>query len=545
MRRLLPTLLGLALAAPAAAAPATPAITPLDYIPPDAALVVHARMADLWKSDGLKDVRRIILKAGPDALATLDRRFSPAPSTADRVTAYIVAPAGGEGLQVVALLSFASSFDKAAVLKNTFPGAKPIRGKQTDWYGDEADDLGVLFLTDRTLAFGNYRGVARLAAGPPARATAATTFPELADPAKLVVVAANLAGLPPSVLGDMAREFPPALRPILKAKAAVVSLDAGADSPVHLRLTYPDRAAADAADKAIRDGVAHAKGLIGEARVELRKKLDGDGKPAGADALPDALLGLAGLGALQEAEDLLDGLPLKRSGETFTLAVPVPSQLRPLVLGSGLAAGFAVPAVQRIRLAANRMKDSNNLKQMALAMHNYHDVNDSIPAAICDNAGKPLLSWRVAILPFIEQENLYKEFKLDEAWDSDHNKKLLDKMPKVYEVPGAPVREGRTHYRTFVGAKAPWADYAAKAQIPGSIPDGTSNTWMIVTAADAVEWTKPDELAYDGEAEPKLSKFFGGGFNAAFWDGSVRFFPKVPTEVHKLINPNDGQPLGK
>jgi prepilin-type processing-associated H-X9-DG protein len=68
---------------------------------------------------------------------------------------------------------------------------------------------------------------------------------------------------------------------------------------------------------------------------------------------------------------------------------------------------------------------------------------------------------------------------------------------------------------------------------------------MIVEAVEAVDWTKPDELAYDGVAEPKLAKFFGGGFNAAFWDGSVRFFPRMPKGVHKFINPNDGEVIGK
>src|SRR4051794_5909951 len=101
MRRLLPALLLTALAAPGRAAPARPeGPAELAYVPPDAVLVVHARLADLWKSEGLKDIRRIILKAGPDALATLDRRFTPAPSTADRILAYVVAPARGQAPDV-------------------------------------------------------------------------------------------------------------------------------------------------------------------------------------------------------------------------------------------------------------------------------------------------------------------------------------------------------------------------------------------------------------------------------------------------------------
>jgi prepilin-type processing-associated H-X9-DG protein len=275
----------------------------------------------------------------------------------------------------------------------------------------------------------------------------------------------------------------------------------------------------------------------------MKKKVEGDGKPAGIDALPDALLGIAGLGALQEVEDLITGLPLKRDGDSFAVAVPIPAQIRPLVFGSALAAAALVPATQKIRLASNRMKDSNNLKQFALAMHNYHDVNGEVPGAICDKDGKPLLSWRVAILPFIEQDNLYRQFHLDEPWDSEHNKPLIEKMPRIYEIPGTAVKPGNTHYRTFVGEKGSWKKYSDTVRIT-QITDGTSNTWMIGESEDSVIWTKPDEIPADGKTVPKLGKFFSGGFNVAFWDGSVRFFPKVPKGVFKYIDPADGEVIG-
>ena len=85
----------------------------------------------------------------------------------------------------------------------------------------------------------------------------------------------------------------------------------------------------------------------------------------------------------------------------------------------------------------------NNEKQIALAMHNYHAANDHLPpAAIKDKAGKPLLSWRVAILPYLEQAALYNKFHLDEPWDSPHNKALIASMPAVYACP-EPADRGR------------------------------------------------------------------------------------------------------
>jgi len=83
---------------------------------------------------------------------------------------------------------------------------------------------------------------------------------------------------------------------------------------------------------------------------------------------------------------------------------------------------------------AGRGQSNNNLKQIAIAFHQYHDTYKSLPLhAIYSKDGKtPLLSWRVAILPFIEQDALYKQFKLDEPWDSEHNKKLIPLMPRIY-----------------------------------------------------------------------------------------------------------------
>src|SRR5262249_26080186 len=114
-----------------------------------------------------------------------------------------------------------------------------------------------------------------------------------------------------------------------------------------------------------------------------------------------------------------------------------------------------IDAVQRVRDAAKRMQSANNLRQIALAMHNYHDTFGAFPpAAIYDKNGKALLSWRVMILPFIEQDALYKEFHLDEPWDSEHNKKLLEQLPPVYRVEEEDAKKHLTRYLGFTGKNA-------------------------------------------------------------------------------------------
>jgi hypothetical protein len=200
----------------------------------------------------------------------------------------------------------------------------------------------------------------------------------------------------------------------------------------------------------------------------------------------------------------------------------------------------------RIRDAGNRTQSQNNLKQMALAFHAYHRTFGTFPpAAVCDAGGKPLLSWRVAILPFIEQQNLYRQFKLDEPWDSDHNKKLLDKMPRTYSLPGVPLKEaGRTAYQLFVGKEALF-DGARKPRFPRDITDGTANTLLVVEAAGTVPWTKPADIPFEGkDPRTRVGGWYGDIVNVSLCDGSVREVdPKKVSEYsfRAAITPNGGE----
>jgi hypothetical protein len=199
---------------------------------------------------------------------------------------------------------------------------------------------------------------------------------------------------------------------------------------------------------------------------------------------------------------------------------------------------------------AERQRSQNNLKQIGLAFFNFTDTYSGLPVGIADRSGKPGLSWRVALLPFIEQENLYKQFKLDEPWNSEHNKKLIPKMPATYGH-GSAGTTGYTYYRAFVGRDCaltvPPQGQAGQPMLGGkisAIPDGTSNTALVAEAADPVIWTKPDELEYDAaKPAPKLGGVFGDGFNVLLCDGSFRFVPKSTPEktVRALITARGGE----
>jgi prepilin-type processing-associated H-X9-DG protein len=221
----------------------------------------------------------------------------------------------------------------------------------------------------------------------------------------------------------------------------------------------------------------------------------------------------------------------------------------PLAMTPGVAA-LLLPAVRSSRSAAERAQSVNNLKQIGLAMHNYHNVNNAFPPpALVDSNGKPLLSWRVAILPYIGQRPLYNEFKFDEPWDSAHNKALINRMPPTFAVPGTNAETGKTFYRGFSGDQCVFDPKLKDGTPINTVTDGTSNTVAVVEAKTAVIWTKPDEelpLPPGNDAAKLLGLVgghFPGGFNALFLDGSVRFLKMSinPAAFRAIVTRNGGE----
>jgi uncharacterized protein (TIGR03067 family) len=189
-------------------------------------------------------------------------------------------------------------------------------------------------------------------------------------------------------------------------------------------------------------------------------------------------------------------------------------------------------------------QSQNNLKQIALAFHNYHPTHGSFPpAASSAKGGKALLSWRVALLPYLNEQGLYSRFKLDEPWDSAHNKSLLTEMPAVFALgPAAVVARGETFYQVFVGPGTVFD--GPKGRRLAEITDGTSNTVLAVEAAQAVPWTKPADLPYDPKKPlPKVGGLFPDGFHVALADGAVFEFKQDFDEpmLRRAITRADGQ----
>jgi hypothetical protein len=208
----------------------------------------------------------------------------------------------------------------------------------------------------------------------------------------------------------------------------------------------------------------------------------------------------------------------------------------------------AEPAKATEEEAAEHFKTSeNNLKQIGLAFHNYLATMGTWPCNITSEDGKPLLSWRVVILPYIEQDNLYKTFNMDEPWDSENNKKLIEKKPDIYASPRVALKnKAYTVYQGFAGDGTLF-EPGKKLRI-ADITDGTSNTIMVVESSVAVPWTKPVDLPFDAKKDlPDIGKAYGAKPLAALCDGSVRTLnlkTLTPETFKAAITISGGEVLG-
>lgn len=200
----------------------------------------------------------------------------------------------------------------------------------------------------------------------------------------------------------------------------------------------------------------------------------------------------------------------------------------------GVLSGLLLPAVQAARESARQMQSSNNLRQIMLALHNFHDANGRFPAqAIAQGDGNPLLSWRVAILPYLGEQALYNQFHLDEPWDSPHNIELLEQMPEFFRNPSNPPSAGMTTYLVPMGKGVGLSSEGLKLL---EITDGTSNTLAVldVDPQFAVPWTKPDDL--DIRQNEVFDWLRAEGSNAGFFDGSVRLIDlEIDTEALEAL----------
>jgi len=225
-----------------------------------------------------------------------------------------------------------------------------------------------------------------------------------------------------------------------------------------------------------------------------------------------------------------------------------------LICGGGLVA-LLLPAVQAAREAARRTQCNNNLKQIALAFHNYHDTYKTFPPAyIPDENGEPMHSWRVLILPFLEYGPIHSQYNFDEPWDSPGNQAVTNMQIPVFTCPssGDSATSNQTNYMVITGPGTMFD--GAKATKMADVTDGTSNTILVVeVVGTGTKWAEPVDLDASKISPPFSAGVSGnagsrhpGGMNAAMCDGSVQFISDaVAREVLDALISKDGEePIG-
>ncbi len=537
--------------------PALPVPLPADLklVPPDAIFFVTVRLGDLKKPLADKALNLFSADEGRNVREGLKRLLLP-PEAIERATVVLPAPGKEFAPQAVLIVRTAKAYDKEKLLRAFSASATETKYRRRTYHvrsGKRGPAEAALYLLDeRTFLhgpvgmlgalLGRREGKAEEDKGPLAAARRLTAGKHhvvaAVRPDVLVstwlspVLFAGEAPQPNALRLDRMRpgEALPLLpfMPLIRASAAVFTLDAGPELKVGVRVHCRSAEDAEDAETSLRSTLYVVRELLGAWMREVGIDLKGKG------AMADVLRGVEGP---------LRGAVVER--DKATVRVALSCKIGPATLTRAFA---------EVEHLANDVRSANNLKQIALALMNAHDTYNAFPAAaICDAKGKPLLSWRVAILPFIEEDDLYKRFNFAEAWDSPTNKKLLARMPRTYAPPpGVKTKQPHsTFYRIFVGKEAGFlpgerATFVSPQPRPSQgrrireITDGASNTLAVVEAGEAVPWTKPDDLPYDPKGPlPKLGGAFREGFHAAFFDGSVRYIKNGVDEktLRALITP--------
>jgi prepilin-type processing-associated H-X9-DG protein len=255
------------------------------------------------------------------------------------------------------------------------------------------------------------------------------------------------------------------------------------------------------------------------------------------------------------------GLPPRRGLGAGWIVLIVAMAVIPVLLicGGVLVAMFRlVPVMQNAGEAVQRAQCNNSLKQIGLAMYNYQQKYGCFPPAfVADKSGKPMHSWRVLLLPFLEEKALYDDYRFDEPWNSPHNSTLASRMPLVYHCfADGPLGGSQTSYAMLVGPHA--ISDGPHGRKPSEVKDGLSNTIILAEAAHAgINWMEPRDLKTENmrfqinggvggspaSRAVEISSRHPDGAHVLMGDGAVQFLSDMmePKELEAMTTIDGGE----
>lgn len=534
---------------PAALAVNASNVSPLAYIPPNAVFTLSVHPKSLLESETLKPLSaqfQQIPADSPDLTWKALQEAGAKPSNVESLALGILKNADGRGLEPsVIVFRLATPLDRSVLEEKSQNTTATLTGvvyqvAQASFIATPDERTLVLASNESTLLAIALTAQVNRTTSPWVRIDKQLDHPRIAilvnteQVADELKNASNAQGTPQQSLQLMLAPF---MTLIDETKLAGLGLSLDDKPFLKGQIIANDEAAANRAAETLRAVITLAGNTLRQLKEQTRRH------PPEAQAVYGALFPLG--------EQILESAKLEVRENTVVLTAEAEGA------PAAVATALILPALQQAREAARRTQSMSHLKQIALAFHNYHDVYGHFPPAVIEENGVKR-SWRVEILPFVEQAALYAQYRKDEPWDSEHNMKLAETVVPVYKDPSDPSKPNSTSYFQLVGPNALASDKPVDVRGGGKgihirdITDGTSNTIMVIEAKQDVPWSKPEDIPFDPEnidalIKEELGGNHTGGFLAAFADGAVRFISEnVDRSVFKgLVTPAGGEVIGE